>query len=660
MISEIADAYLIFREGNIRNYCVEGLYKKHLLPVAFNQSKCLISLKHVIKPYDLCFQVCELELDVSRDQLNELVDQAAGLCFEVEGKAKFQTHPMMNDEWDITCQSFSWEALDCREEKFEVCFDMSEVHWYGAAQVREQLWPIDQWVRPSSPFINGDSFQDEYGGVQHRYFLASDGTAVTVEWDVPLWASFNNSADNSLCLQGTYKDSPYNNHDNTPLYFNYTMCNGINIRRMHQFIIETKIGKPSGIPDTRMFKYPIWSTWAQYHKDINQSIVLSYAQDINDHNFTNSQLEIDDKWESYYGELDFDRDKFPDPAAMVKNLTDMGFRTTLWVHPFTQVTTDEFVESAIWLQLVRDPGRQLPGLVSWWNGIGGLLDFTNNRTISDFSTKLHSLKANYNISSFKFDAGEVNWLPAAYSLTTPSRNPSRFTNRYAKAAYEVDKWQKNLEVRVGARTQSLPVFVRMMDKISTWDYELGLKSLIPTALTFSILGYPFILPDMIGGNAYQGVEPDRELYIRWVEANAFLPAIQFSIPPWKYDDEVVSICQYYVELHEQYSDEMIRLAHSAVITGNPIIRPLWWIDVRDEDALTSDSQFLVGNDILVAPVVEQGARSRDIFIPTGRWHDELRGGVLEGPDWLYNYTVELHELAYFTSISAEKYTTDET
>ena len=67
-----------------------------------------------------CFpQVCEIELDVSRDQLNDIMEEA-GLCFEVEGKAKFQTHPMMNDDWDITCQSFSWEALDCREEKFEV------------------------------------------------------------------------------------------------------------------------------------------------------------------------------------------------------------------------------------------------------------------------------------------------------------------------------------------------------------------------------------------------------------------------------------------------------------------------------------------------------------------------------------------------------------
>ena len=68
----------------------------------------------------------------------------------------------------------------------------------------------------------------------------------------------------------------------------------------------------------------------------------------------------------------------------------------------------------------------------------------------------------------------------------------------------------------------------MGDKESRWGYDNGLKTIIPTALTFGILGYPFILPDMIGGNGYtykdedtieltETVLPDRELYIRWLQ-----------------------------------------------------------------------------------------------------------------------------------------------
>ena len=68
----------------------------------------------------------------------------------------------------------------------------------------------------------------------------------------------------------------------------------------------------------------------------------------------------------------------------------------------------------------------------------------------------------------------------------------------------------------------------MGDKESRWGYDNGLKTIIPTALTFGILGYPFILADMIGGNGYtykdedtieltETVLPDRELYIRWLQ-----------------------------------------------------------------------------------------------------------------------------------------------
>ena len=77
----------------------------------------------------------------------------------------------------------------------------------------------------------------------------------------------------------------------------------------------------------------------------------------------------------------------------------------------------------------------------------------------------------------------------------------------------------------------------MLDKESRWGYDNGLQSLIPTLLHFG-LGYPFVLPDMIGGNAY-GERPTKELYIRWMQANSFMPSVQFSIVPWDYDAEVI-------------------------------------------------------------------------------------------------------------------------
>ena len=65
-------------------------------------------------------------------------------------------------------------------------------------------------------------------------------------------------------------------------------------------------------------------------------------------------------------------------------------------------------------------------------------------------------------------------------------------------------------------------------RFSTWSTSNGLRSVIPTLLTSGLLGYPFCLPDMIGGNAYFGRKPDVELLVRWAQANALMPAMQVS------------------------------------------------------------------------------------------------------------------------------------
>ena len=127
------------------------------------------------------------------------------------------------------------------------------------------------------------------------------------------------------------------------------------------------------------------------------------------------------------------------------------------------------------------------------------------------------------------------------------------------------------QVRAGYRSQQLPVFVRMLDKESTWGHLNGLRSIIPTALVSGILGYPFVLPDMIGGNGYEGKpKPERELFIRWMELTAFLPAMQFSFLPWRYDNQTIAIARKFAHLHETViGDEIEAAARDAVRHGMP-------------------------------------------------------------------------------------------
>lgn len=127
--------------------------------------------------------------------------------------------------------------------------------------------------------------------------------------------------------------------------------------------------------------------------------------------------------------------------------------------------------------------------------------------------------------------------------------------------------------------------------------------------------------------------------------------MQFSIVPWQYDEEVVNITQKFVKLHEEYSNLIIDLANEAVQTGAPIVRPLWWISPLDEESQITDSEFLLGNNTLVAPILEQNARSRNIYLPAGKWKDSKNGRIIQGPKYLRKYSVQLDELPIFTRIT---------
>lgn len=146
------------------------------------------------------------------------------------------------------------------------------------------------------------------------------------------------------------------------------------------------------------------------------------------------------------------------------------------------------------------------------------------------------------IDSYKFDAGEASWAPEPAVLTGPiEQSPGIYTYNYTRILSE---FGSAIEVRTGWQTQDLPIFVRMQDKETEWGLNRGLASLITTLLVMNIAGYPYVLPDMVGGNgdvnttADAAEYPSKELFIRWLQANTFMPSIQYSFVPWDFDNEV--------------------------------------------------------------------------------------------------------------------------
>ncbi|CAB1320274.1 unnamed protein product [Coregonus sp. 'balchen'] len=536
----------------------------------------------------------------------------------------------------VMCYRVRWEELE-HENSVEHAMAMTNgSHWYGGAEgLVRRGWPISiQGREEPRPFITSDvySSRNGFGGIIERYWLSSNATAIKINDSVPFHLGWDEQ-DRTLRFQARYQESPYRPAPGQrPLpELSYRVCVGADVTSIHKYMVRRYFNKPNKVPSAEVFRHPVWSTWAIHKNSVDQDKLLRYASDITAHGFSCSHLELDDRYTTSYGEFDFDPQKFPNATGMFKKLREDGFLVSLWTHPFVNYDSVNFgigVERGLF---VRAPDGELPALVRWWNGIGGILDFTNPEAREWYSSHLRSLKTLYDVVSFKFDAGETSYLPLQFSTLNPLQDPSTFTRRYTEMAAP---FKERAELRVGYQSQNISCFFRIIDRDSVWGYELGLKSIIPTVLTISILGYQFVLPDIIGGNTY----PNRtsELYIRWLEMSAFMPAMQFSIPPWAYDSESL------------VAPRVLELAGEVLNTGDPIIRPLWWIANDDEAAYKIDSQFLIGDDLMVAPVLEPGKQERDIYLPAGRWRSYKGEHFDKGPMHLTDYPVDLDEIAYFT------------
>jgi alpha-glucosidase (family GH31 glycosyl hydrolase) len=273
---------------------------------------------------------------------------------------------------------------------------------------------------------------------------------------------------------------------------------------------------------------------------------------------------------------------------------------------------------------------------------------TNNEAVEWFVNRLKKMQKDFGIDGFKFDGGESNFLdrtnnPAAFSNNATMFNKNYYSTKWIELANQFACG----EVRTGYNSQSNHHLMRQWDKASIWGLDNGLESVITGALTFGVLGYPYVLPDMIGGNDW-GQPPTKELMVRWAQANALLPSMQFSIPPWTFDGECAQLCLKAVEWHQKYADLIVQLAKEATETGWPIVRPMFWLAPNDKKTYTIGDQFVLGDKVIVAPIVKQGQFLRYVYLPfpNKSWKEVSSGSVFQGGDW-HTITATLDHLPIF-------------
>lgn len=246
--------------------------------------------------------------------------------------------------------------------RLDDCFKLNsqEMSWYGGPQQKYQYWPIDRLNFNDYSYITKEA---DNCGIAERYWLNSRGIFIYVEPEAPLF--LNQVPLESLCLT-VEKKLPYYTYDNDSISFNYKIGIASDAREAHMIAIDRFLKKPTGHPDERMVRHPVWSTWARYYAPINESVLNTFANEILRYNFNNSQFEIDDAWEVCYGATEFDTTKFPNIKQLTDWLKSKGFRVTLWIHPFINKVCEPYYTEALQKgYLVLDQNNNAS--TQWWN-----------------------------------------------------------------------------------------------------------------------------------------------------------------------------------------------------------------------------------------------------------------------------------------------------
>ncbi|GAA0648015.1 glycoside hydrolase family 31 protein [Streptomyces thermocarboxydovorans] len=162
----------------------------------------------------------------------------------------------------------------------------------------------------------------------------------------------------------------------------------------------------------------------------------------------------------------------------------------------------------------------------------------------------------------------------------------------------------------------------------------GLRASLGLVMGLGLCGVPFSGADAGGF----GGDPSPELFLRWFQLGAYLPLFRTRVgpragrgEPWEFGPEVLEHARAALLERRRLLPYFMTLAHLARRTGAPLVRPLWWPAPEERALRDCEDAFLLGDCLLVAPVLDPGTDRRAVQLPPGRWYDVRTGRAYQGP-----------------------------
>ena len=335
---------------------------------------------------------------------------------------------------------------------------------------------------------------------------------------------------------------------------------------------------------------------------------------------------------------------FPKPAQFMAGLRKQGFKVVTIVDPgvkndpqFGVLKRGRAINA-----FVKAPNGVKDYIGKVWPGPSRFPDFLNAR-VRRWWGQEQSRLSKLGVAGFWNDMNEpANFALPSKTLPEDCRHETDaglMRHRTAHNLYGMQMARASYEGSLAANPGTRPFIITRAgyagvqrhavvwtgDNSSVWEH---LADTVQMLLNLGLSGLPFCGADV--GGFLDNTTP--ELLVRWMQMAAFTPFFRnhsnlgtISQEPWAFGAQVEDICRRFIELRQQLLPCLYGLLAGAHLHGHPIISPLSWHYQNDATAAATGDQFLLGSDLLIAPILRQGATARSVYLPHGDWFDFWTG-----------------------------------
>lgn len=388
---------------------------------------------------------------------------------------------------------------------------------------------------------------------------------------------------------------------------------------------------------------PLWALGYLNGSELysTQADVTAAADSIQKAKFPLDAVLLDHSWygkgteDLHMGRLAWDEEKWPRHSLMISNFKQKNINTILMTQPYFLTSEANYAEAAGQGYFATDSTGSPYVISDFWFGKASILDVFNKDATNWYMLKIKPW-ADEGIAGWWSDLGEPEAHPGdMFYKTGDSRSlHNLYGHTWAKvlSEYYAKNYPKirlfNLTRSGYAGSQRYSVFPRTGEVKSSWS---GLRAQLPIMLTLSISGIPYVHSD-IGGFAESS--KDEELLVRWAQMGIFSPIFRTygdnkSLELYKYSPETQKIMRDLINLRYSLMPYIYTMAYQQTVSGKPLVRPLMYVQ-DDPYLMDIYDMYYFGDNMLVAPVLDQGATSRRVELPVGQWVNLFTGEAYIG------------------------------